>query len=139
MLNLLNYFRKGLKNTLLFRNNFAASHNGPNIPLYDNIILDKWHIGDFGSAEYAISVDLDSDNREILKVLVTASLDNASIVIYARNYTVRELVSISASVNKSYVELSMSPAESELTPNPNKGAKVIYQVNYYQSQNSIVI
>lgn len=138
MINLLNYFRQGLNGSLLMRDNFRSSHNGPFKSLNPNTLLDRWHIGDFSTAEYTISIDLDVENKEIIKVLVTGTLDKASVVIYARNYTTRELVKVDAVVNQSYVDVLVSPRDSEISPNPNLGAKVIFNANYFQTQTPLV-
>ena len=87
MLDITKYITKGLQNTLLFKNTTGTSHNGPWKQVYSNTLLDRWHVGEFSSVEYTISADFDVDNKEIIKVLITASRDRASVVIYARNNT----------------------------------------------------
>jgi len=134
MINLLNYIQQGLKNTLLMKNTTGFSHNGPWIQVFENTVLDRFYVGDFSSVEYTISVDLDNDNKEILKVLVTATLDNASIVIYARNNTERNLVTVDATVNNSYVDVMISPVppgDSTIIGNP----KAIFTAQYFHNQN----
>jgi hypothetical protein len=136
MFNITEYIRSGLKNTLLLRNNTGFSYNGPWKQVYSNTRLDRWHMGDFSSAEYTISADLDSDNKEIIKVLVTATRDTASAVVYARNNTNRDLISVSTTVNDSYVDIILNPA----TTSPaglNDGVKVIHTVHYYHNQNPL--
>ena len=118
---------------MLFLSNGAMSHNGPWKQVYTNTLLDRFHVGDFSSAEYTISVDYDKDKKEILKVLVTASLDEASIIIYARNNLGIDLVNITAIVNNSYVDIIANPTAS------NEGSKIIYTVQYYQNQNPQVV
>ena len=63
MQNLKKYLTDGLKNTLLFRNNAGTSYNGPWKQLYTNTLLDRWHVGNFSSVEYTISVDFDVLNK----------------------------------------------------------------------------
>ena len=67
------------------------------------------------------------------KVLVTASLDEASVIIYARNNLGSNLVEVSATVNNSYVDITLNPTETK------QGAKVIYTVQYFQNQNPQVV
>ena len=62
MFNLSKFFNKGLKDSVLFLSNGAMSHNGPWKQVYTNTLLDRFHVGDFSSAEYTISVDYDKDN-----------------------------------------------------------------------------
>ena len=133
MFSLAKFFNKGLKDSVLFLSNGAMSHNGPWKQVYTNTLLDRFHVGDFSSAEYTISVDYDKDKKEILKVLVTASLDEASIIIYARNNLGTDLVNITATVNNSYVDIIANPTAS------NEGSKIIYTVQYYQNQNPQVV
>ena len=133
MFNLSKFFIKGLKDSVLFQSNGAMSHNGPWKQVYTNTLLDRFHVSDFSSAEYTISVDYNKDKKEILKVLVTASLDEASIIIYARNNLGIDLVNITAIVNNSYVDIIANPTAS------NEGSKIIYTVQYYQNQNPQVV
>ena len=133
MFSLAKFFNKGLKDSVLFLSNGAMSHNGPWKQVYTNTLLDRFHVGDFSSAEYTISVDYDKDKKEILKVLVTASLDEASIIIYAKNNLGTNLVNITATVNNSYVDIIANPTAS------NEGSKIIYTVQYYQNQNPQVV
>lgn len=130
MINLLNYFTKGLKNTLLLKNNGGLSHNGPWISLHDNTQIDQWHINDFSSVEYTVSVDFDSVNKEIIKLLVTATVNNAFVVEYARNNTNIDLISVDALVNDSYVSVIANPKISKVA-----GAKVVFTAQYFQNQN----
>lgn len=136
MLNITQYLKAGLQNTLLFRNNSGFSHAGPWKQVYSNMLLDRWHMGDFSSVEYTISADLDTDNKEIIKVLVTATRDLASLVVYARNRTSRDLINISAIVNDSHVDIVVTPAITDLT-GQNDGVKVIYTAQYFHNQNPL--
>lgn len=133
MFNIGRYFKDGLKNTILLINNAGISHAGQWVQVYPNTLLDRWHVGDFSSVEYTISIDLTSNYKEVLKVLVTASVDIASVVIYARNTTGRDIVQVSATVNNSYVDVILSPLpiDDELQ---NSGAKAIFTANYFHSQ-----
>lgn len=145
MQNLKKYLTDGLKNTLLFRNNSGTSHNGPWKQVYTDTLLDRWHVGDFSSVEYTISADFDVNNKEIIKVLITASRDRASIVVYARNNTLNDLLTISATVNDSYVDVILNPiiiqenVEQEIPAQDYSGTKVIYTANYYHTQTPLVV
>tara|TARA_B110000902_G_scaffold52781_1_gene61229 strand:+ start:119 stop:556 length:438 start_codon:yes stop_codon:yes gene_type:complete len=145
MQNLKKYLTDGLKNTLLFRNNAGTSYNGPWKQLYTNTLLDRWHVGNFSSVEYTISVDFDVLNKEIIKVLVTATRDRASVVIYARNNTLADLVTVSATVNDSYVDIILNPIiiavdlENDIPAQDYSGSKVIYTAKYFHTQNPLVV
>jgi hypothetical protein len=119
-------------------NNGSFSHNGPWKQVYEDTLLDRWHVGDFSTAEYTISADLDTNNKEILKVLVTATVDNASIVIYARNNTAKDLIEVTATVNQSYVDILINPAEPEDSVS-NAGVKVFYTAQYFHNQTPLTV
>lgn len=129
MINLTSFFTKGLKNTILFRNNGGFSHNGPWKSLSDNAQIDRWHVNDFSSVEYTICADFDSHTKEIVKLLVTATVDDAHIVEYARNNTNIEILNIDALVNNSYVDIIVSPKIPKLS-----GAKILFTAQYFQNQ-----
>lgn len=135
MFNVSKFLKEGLKNTILFKNNSGISHKGPWIAAYPGTVLDRFHVGDFASVEYTISADFNSDRKEILKALVTASVDRASVVIYARNSTFEELIDIDVEVNNSYVDVIVNPANAD-DSTPYAGAKVIFTASYFHTQNS---
>ena len=139
MQNLKKYLTDGLKNTLLFRNNAGTSHNGPNKQVYANTLLDRWHVGNFCSVDYTISADFDVDNKELIKVAITASRDRASIVVYARNNTLNDILTITATVNDSYVDVVLNPViDAEIGTNFTS-AKVIYTAQYFHTQTPLVV
>lgn len=145
MQNLKNYLTSGLKNTLLFRNNTGTSHNGPWKQVYANTLLDRWHVGDFSSVDYTISSDFDVDNKEIIKVLVTATKDKASIVVYARNNTNGDMINVTATVNDSYVDIILNPIiiiedlEQSIIGQNYTGSKVIHTAQYFHTQTPLVV
>ena len=139
MLDITKYITKGLQNTLLFKNTTGTSHNGPWKQVYSNTLLDRWHVGEFSSVEYTISADFDVDNKEIIKVLITASRDQASVVIYARNNTVNDILDISATVNDSYVDVVLNPVIDAEVGTNFTSAKVIYTAHYFHTQTPLVV
>ena len=94
-------------------------------------------MGEFSSAEYTISVDLDNNDKELVKCLITVGLDIASVIIYARSNLGRNLVEITATVNDSYVDVILNPSAEDSTA--TAGAKVIYTVQYFQNQNPLIV
>lgn len=129
MINLTNFFTKGLKHTLLLKNNGGFSHNGPWQSLSTNAVIDRWHVNDFSSVEYTICADFDSRTKEIVKLLVTATAEDAHIVEYARNNTNIEIMTIDALVNNSYVDIVVGPKIAKLN-----GAKILFTAQYFQNQ-----
>ena len=151
MQNLKKYLTDGLKNTLLFRNNAGTSHNGPNKQVYANTLLDRWHVGNFCSVDYTISADFDVDNKELIKVAITASRDRASIVVYARNNTLNDILTVTATVNDSYVDVILNPiiilaqtenlelGISEVIGEDYTGTKIISTAHYFHTQTPLVV
>tara|TARA_B110000967_G_scaffold41891_1_gene41801 strand:+ start:65 stop:457 length:393 start_codon:yes stop_codon:yes gene_type:complete len=130
---------------LLFKGNSGTSHNGPWKQVYTNTLLDRWHVSDFASVDYTISTDFDVDNKEIIKVLVTASRDRASIVIYARNNTLNDILTITATVNDSYVDIILNPViviaddENNILAQDYTGTKVIHTAQYFHTQTPLIV
>ena len=139
------YLTDGLKNTILFRNNTGISHNGPWKQVYTDTLIDRWHIGDFCSVDYTISADFDVNNKELIKVAITASRDLASVVVYARNNTLNDILTVSATVNDSYVDVILNPIvivqndEQSIVGQDYTGTKVIHTAQYFQTQTPTVV
>ena len=113
--------------------------------MYPDTLLDRWHVGDFASVDYTISADFDTENKELIKVAVTATKDRASIVVYARNNTLNDIVTVTATVNDSYVDIILNPIivpedeEQGILAADYTGAKVIYTAHYYHTQSPLVV
>lgn len=131
------FFGKGDRNTLLLKNGLNFSYNGPYSVVEEGLILDQWHVNTFCSAEYTISVDYDTNNKEILKVLVTASPNQSSLSIYGRSNLGNNLITINSDVNNSYVRIIINPAEKTQTEKYT-GSKIIFGAHYFATQNALV-
>jgi hypothetical protein len=136
MLNFVNYFLKGVKNTLRLKNGVNFSYKGPWVIVYPNTVIDEWYVGDFMSAEYTISIDNSTGDKEIIKCLVVAGPNTASIVTYGRTNLVTDLVEISAAVTSSRVSVIVNPAVVN-GETPGRGAKLIFKAEYYYTVNSL--
>lgn len=142
MFNISKFFGTGANGALLAKNNSATSHNGPWKQVYTDTLLDRWHFGDFSSAEYTISTDFSKEHRELLKCTVVANIQTASIVIYARNNLGNNLLDVTAQVNNSYVDIIINPIEvlvNDIVTFTSAGAKVIYTVQYFCNQQPLSI
>jgi hypothetical protein len=128
MIDLSKYFKKGLRNTVLMANNSHFSYAGQWQEVYSNLVIDRWHMGDFASAEYTLSIELGKDKKEIIKCLLTASPNEASVVVYGRSNTNGDLVNVTAQVTNSYVELVLNPKSST-----ERGAKAFFAGTYFRS------
>lgn len=127
-MNINDYLTNGLNDTLLVKNNGGFSHYGPWKNLQDDTLVDRYFLGDISSAEYTISIDLNSDNKEIIKCLVTSSLNEAKVVVYGRNYTDKSLAEVYALVNNRYVELYINPKNAAF-----KAARFIHTAQYFHN------
>jgi hypothetical protein len=132
MFDITKYFTKGLKTSIQMKDNGSFSHNGPWKQVYTDTQIARWHSGEFSSAEFTISVDFSTTQKEIIKCIVCNSTDYASLVVIGRSNLGTNLVELSASVNSSYVDLSISPADALY-----EGAKFIYTAQYFRNQNPV--
>lgn len=132
MFNITDFFTKGRKDTIQVKSNSGFSYTGSWKQIYGTTLVERWYLGDFNSADYTIAIDLNTDHKEIVKCLVTGTIDEAKLVVYARNNTKTDLVSFSALVNESYIELYVTPIISKV-----EGAKFFYTANYFANQTSL--
>jgi hypothetical protein len=131
MFKISDYFKDGIKNTLLIRDNGATSHNGPWKQAYTNTLVERWHAGEFSSAEFTISADWNNANKEILKCIVAVGVNYANLNVFARSNLGNDLVDLSVTVNQTYVDLLISAKTGY------EGVKFIYTTNYFQNQNPL--
>lgn len=129
-------FGKGIRNTLLLKNGLQLSYNGPYVVVRPDTVMDQFHVNTFCTAEYTVSVDYDTNNKELIKILVSATPSNSSVTIYGRSNMGNELVTVSSTVNNSYVRIVLNPAIKSPTET-YAGAKVIFSATYFQTQNAL--
>lgn len=104
------YFAPGLANTILIKNGSGFSHKGAWIQIYDETEIDRFFIGDFIAADYTLTVNFNSNTREIIKCIVTAGTNQASVMAYARTGVgADKIINLSATVNNSFVSLKATP------------------------------
>ena len=126
-MDILKYFKKGLRGTInVYDSHFSYGSTWQAVE--SSLPLDRWYQGDFASAEYTISIELGRDRKEIIKCLLTASPNEASVVVYGRASSTTDLVSVTAQVTNSYVELILSPKTDA-----QKGCKASFSATYFKS------
>ena len=91
----------------------------------------------FCSAEYTISVDYDTNNKEIIKILVSASPNQSSLSIYGRSNLGNDLIKINSVVDNSLVKIIISPADKSQTEKYT-GSKIIFGASYFATLNALV-
>jgi len=127
------YLQVGRKNTISLKNDTQLSRTGPWVAIPQETEFDRFYLGDYTAAEYTIFIDLNTTQKEIIKVLVVASLDKATLSIFGRSNLGNDIVNLSATVNDSYVSLKATP-----TSDDNKNSKLVYNAFYFQNQNLLV-
>jgi hypothetical protein len=132
MINFSSFFSKNVKNTLLLKNGTNIAYKGPWVLVYPNTVVDEWYVGDFMSAEYTISVDFGNTEKEIIKCLLVAGPNSATVTVFGRSNLNSNLVDFTATVNASKVSLIASPSSGLVN-----GSKLIYSANYYHTLNDL--
>ena len=74
---LTNLFKKGSNNTIELPERSSFSYKGHWIGVQYNTIMDSFHVGEFSSAVYQITVEFDSNEKEIMQLSVVARPDRA--------------------------------------------------------------
>ena len=105
-----NLFSRGLNGTILLNHN-SFSYKGNWIGVHPNTTIDTFHVGDFSSAMYQITVEHDSNEKEIMQLSVVARPDRA--------------VDISVTVDESKCKIIASPKNTAYT-----GAKLVFHATY---------
>jgi len=131
-MNIANFFLKGLNKTLKLINGTNLSYAGPWVKVYPNTIIDSWYVGDFSTATYLLTIEHDSNKKEVMHVNVVARPDQASYTIYGRTSIDDELIILDASVNNSIFTLKASPTDAMFT-----GVKVTKLVFYGETINPL--
>ena len=135
MFDITQYFRRGQNNTIEFRNGTNLSYAGPTATLVEQgTELDRWYVGSYFGVEYTIACDVNSERKEILKCLCTASTSTANIVIYGRSNQGNDLIQLEVEVTDAYFKLMAYPRVQD-DSTAIEGAKIIYSANYYATLN----
>lgn len=134
MLNFNSYFSQGVNSTLKIKQGTNWSYKGQWLQIYDETEIDRWYVGDFSSASYQITVEFNSNKKEVLHALVVARPSEASVSVYGRVSIDDELITLSATVNDSYLSLKATPSSSIFD-----GAKLIFLATYSETINELTI
>ena len=129
-----NYFEAGANSTLRIKKGTNWSHKGQWVQVFTDTEIDRWYVGDFSTASYQITVEFDSNKKEIIHALVVARPDEASIVLYGRASIDDELITLTATVNNSYLSLKASARIPEFN-----GVRVIYIATYAETMGPLTI
>lgn len=128
MLKFTDFFKQSPQNKLSLKNNTQLAYKGSWIQVYPDTVIDRWYVGDYSSANYTITVEFDSNKKEVLQVLIVARPDQASVTIFGRTSIDDSLVNITATVNNSYVDVIANATDSSFT-----GSKLIFYAMYAET------
>ena len=128
MFNINKHITNGSNNTLKLINGTNFSYKGSWIQVYPNTEIDRWYVGDYSSANYTITVEFNSNKKEILQVLVVARPDQASLTVFGRTSIDDSLVNITATVNNSYVSVIANATDTSFL-----GSKLIFHAMYAET------
>jgi len=132
MNNLSSFLTIGAKGILKFLKKPGLSYKGNWIQVYPNTVLDSWHVGDFSTASYLITIEYESNKKELMHVNVVARPNQASYNIFGRTSIDDELVTFDASVTNSIFSLTVSPSDTIFT-----GAKITFLAFYGETINPL--
>lgn len=131
-MNFTDYFVKGLKNTLKIKNAFNWSWKGTEIAVPDVTVIDEWHVGEFSTATYEVIAEYGVNDVEHITVVVTGRVAEAAISVYGRSNLGKDLVSFSASVDNSRVQVKATPLYQADKVTKLTGVKLSYKATYIE-------
>jgi len=132
------FFGSGLKGTVKMKNGSQFSYSGPWVYLINGTTtrLDRWHMGSFMAAEYTIVAEFSNTDKEIIKCIVIAGPDKADLTIYGKADLGNSLITVSAVVNQSYIDINVTPITGQNIDWTK--TKVIFKADYFQALNPII-
>ena len=134
MLKFTDFFKQSPQNKLSLKNNTQLAYKGAWIQVYPDTVIDRWYVGDYSSANYTITVEFDSNKKEVLQVLIVARPDQASVTVYGRTSIDDSLVNITATVNDSYVDVVANATDTSFI-----GSKLIFYAMYAETITPLTI
>lgn len=108
-MNFSDFFIKGLRNTLKLRNGANFSFKGQEIRIPNPTIVDQWMAGEFATAAYEIVIERGVDHVEHVNLLVTARVNEVSVLSYGRLNLGKDLVKFTATSDSSKITLIATP------------------------------
>lgn len=126
--NVTNLFKKGRNNSIHLPDRGNFSFRGNWIGVHNNTIMDQWHVGEVSSANYMITVEYDSNQKETIQMNVIARPDRATYNVYGRASLHDDLISLSVTVDKSICKVIVDPADTSYS-----GAKLIFHATYAET------
>jgi hypothetical protein len=138
-MNFSNFFLTGLKNTLKLKRGLNLSYTGTVVKIPEATVFDKWNVGDFSSADYKVVIEYGPNDIEHVNLTITARVNFASVLVYGRINSGRDLVKFSATVNESTVSVIATPYNNSDTITPLVNIILTYKATYSERINTLQI
>ena len=138
-MNFSDFFIKGLRNTLKLRNGANFSFKGQEIRVPNPTIVDQWMAGEFATAAYEIVIERGVDHVEHVNLLVTARVNQVSVVSYGRLNLGKDLVKFTATSDDSKVTLVATPYFEANGITPLSDIKLTFKATYSERLNPVGI
>ena len=138
-MNFSDFFIKGLRNTLKLRNGANFSFKGQEIRVPNPTIVDQWMAGEFATAAYEIVIERGVDYVEHVNLLVTARVNQVSVVSYGRLNLGKDLVKFTATSDDSKVTLVATPYFEANGTTPLSDIKLTFKATYSERLNPVGI
>jgi hypothetical protein len=129
-MNFSDYFTKGLRNTLKFKNGINWSFKGTELQVPTTTLIDQWFVGEFSTASYEIVAEYGHDDVERLTLNVTAKVGQVSIVDNGRSNLGKDLVYFTATIDNSRVTVYANPYYQADGVTPLVNVKITFQAKY---------
>ena len=138
-MNFSDFFIKGLRNTLKLRNGANFSFKGQEIRVPNPTVVDQWMSGEFATAAYEIVIERGVDQVEHVNLLVTARVNQASVVSYGRVNLGKDLVKFTATSDNSKVTLIATPYYEADGVTVLSNIKLTFKATYSERLNPVGI
>ena len=134
-MNFSDFFIKGLRNTLKLRNGANFSFKGQEIRVPNPTIVDQWFAGEFSTASYEIVIERGVNYVEHVNLLVTARVNQASVMSYGRLNLGKDLVKFTATSDNSKITLIATPYYEEDGVTVLSDIKLTFKATYSERLN----
>ena len=138
-MNFSDFFIKGLRNTLKLRNGANFSFKGQEIRVPKPTIVDQWMAGEFSTASYEIVIERGVNYIEHVNLLVTARVNQASVLSYGRLNLGKDLVKFTATSDNSKITLTATPYYEEDGVTVLSDIKLTFKATYSERLNPVGI
>jgi hypothetical protein len=138
-MNFSDFFIKGLRNTLKLRNGANFSFKGQEIRVPKPTIVDQWMAGEFSTASYEIVIERGVNHVEHVNLLVTARVNEASVMSYGRLNLGQDLVKFTATSDDSKITLTATPYYEQDGVTVLSDIKLTFKATYSERLNPVAI